>query len=190
MFLFSSSWFIRFAAGLRLRLLLVRPKFDIAVLTERTLLHQTALLLHQLLDGDVALAEDAEVVADDVAIAALRTGNENGAVVVALLGDIVMRPVAARQAGEGQLVVGRVSEFWTLAFARRCIEAKVGVVVCSSGVFAVAFVLRRGRARRRARLDGRRTRDRVGRARKYQRRATSLGKAAVEKERRRQCRYW
>ncbi|KAG7152324.1 hypothetical protein HYQ46_011828 [Verticillium longisporum] len=83
----------------------VLPEFDIAVLAEGALLDELALLAHEVLDGNVALAKDLEVVADDVAVAAAGTGDEDGAAVVALLGDVVGGLGVARRAGEGEAVV-------------------------------------------------------------------------------------
>lgn len=85
---------------------LVRPKLDVAVLTEAAPLDQPALFPHQVLDGYLAVAKDVEVVADDVPIAAAGTGDERRAGVVALFGDVVVGAVAAGDAGEGELVVG------------------------------------------------------------------------------------
>lgn len=82
----------------------VLPELDVAVLAEGAALDELTLLAHEVLDGQAVVAKDVEVVADDVTVAARGAGDENGAVVVALLGDIVGGARAAGQAGEGQLV--------------------------------------------------------------------------------------
>lgn len=79
----------------------VFPELHVAILAEGSALHQLSLVPHEVLDGDVLVPEDAQVVADDVAVAARRAGDEHGALVVALLGHDVRRAVAARHAGEG-----------------------------------------------------------------------------------------
>lgn len=76
-------------------------------------------------------------------IAALGAGDEDGAGVVALLGDVVVGAVAARDAGEGELVVGVGLDRGT--FALGC--GRLGV--CFAGGLP--------------RLDGRRPGDGVGR---------------------------
>ena len=58
------------------------------------------------------------MIADDVAIAAAGAGDERGPVVIGLLGDIVVGAVAARFAGERELVIG-VSRLGSLALAAR-----------------------------------------------------------------------
>ena len=61
------------------------------------------------------------MVADDVAVTAAGTGDQDGAVVVALLGDFVAGAVTAGDAGEGQLVMGLLGDSlgrleWSFAF--------------------------------------------------------------------------
>ena len=84
----------------------VLPKLDVAVFTQRAPFDELALLPHEILDRDLAVAEDVEVVAYDVSVTALRAGDQDAAVVVALLRDVVRRARAAGDAGEGELVGG------------------------------------------------------------------------------------
>jgi hypothetical protein len=82
----------------------VLPELDVAILAEGPPLDEATLLAHEVLDGQAFVAKDFEVVADDMTVSARWAGDEHGAVVVALLGDVVGRPRAAGDAGEGQLV--------------------------------------------------------------------------------------
>lgn len=97
------------------------PKFDVSILAEAAPFDQLALLTHNVFDGDLFIAKNVEMVADDVPIAAFWTGNEGRALVVRLLGDVVVRAVVAGQAGERQLVVCWIGELWTSALGRRLI---------------------------------------------------------------------
>lgn len=94
----------------------LRPELDIAVLTQTSSLDELSLFPHEILDGDLAVAKDIQMVADDVAVSASGAGNKRRAVVVALLGDVVVGAVAAGHAGEGQLVV-RLLDLWPLTLA-------------------------------------------------------------------------
>lgn len=96
----------RLASGLRRGLFLIGPELDIAILAQTPPLNQLALLPHQILNGDLPVAKDVEVIADDVTVVALRAGDEDRAGVVPLLGDVVVGAVAAGHAGEGDLVIG------------------------------------------------------------------------------------
>lgn len=87
------------------RLSIVFPKLNIAVLSQGPLFDKLALLAHEVLYGKGAVAEDVEVVGDDVAVAAAGAGDENGAAVVALLGDVVGGLGVAGRAGEAEAVV-------------------------------------------------------------------------------------
>lgn len=107
----------------------VLPELDVAVLSEGAPLDEAALLAHEVLDGQAAVAEDVEVVADDVAVAARGAGDEHGAVVVALLGDVVGGSRAARDAGEGQLV-GRLLWGVGCGFGRFWARNRVGEAYC------------------------------------------------------------
>lgn len=82
----------------------VLPELDVAVLAEGPPLDETALLAHEVLNGQALVAKDIQVVADDVSVAARGAGDEYRAVMVALLGDVVGGARAAGDAGEGQLV--------------------------------------------------------------------------------------
>lgn len=84
-----------------LRVALLRPKLDITVLAQTAPFDQLPLLAHQILNRHLLVTEDAQVVADDMTVAAAGTRDERRAVVICLLGDVVMRAVAARVAGEG-----------------------------------------------------------------------------------------
>lgn len=59
------------------------------------------------------------MVADNVSIATAGARNEDRTGVVALLGNVVMRPMAARNACEGELVVRGVCDFGPFALASR-----------------------------------------------------------------------
>ncbi len=87
------------------RRLLVLPELDVAILAEGAPLDKLALLAHDVLDGNLTVTKDTEVVADDVSVAALGAGDQDGAVVIALLRDGVRRPCIARRAGKGQPVM-------------------------------------------------------------------------------------
>lgn len=121
----SSRSLALFRAGVLLGVGLLRPELNVAVLTKRTSLDKLALLPHQVLDCDLIRAEDAQMVADYVAVAALWASNQSRAVMVALLGHIVVRAMAARDASEGQLVV-RLLGLGSLALA-----------LCASGLGAL-----------------------------------------------------
>lgn len=97
---------------------LVRPELDVPVLAQGATLDELALFAHEVLDRQLLVAKDAKVVANDMTIAALGAGDENGAGVVTLLGDIVVGAVAAGDAGEGELVVGAGLDRGTLALGR------------------------------------------------------------------------
>jgi len=83
----------------------VVPKLDIAV--QRAPLDEPPLLPHQVFHGYPLVAEDLEVVGDDVAVLAARAGDQDGPVVVPLLADLVLAAGAAGDAGECQLVLRR-----------------------------------------------------------------------------------
>ncbi|TAQ84976.1 hypothetical protein B7494_g6688 [Chlorociboria aeruginascens] len=80
------------------------PKFQIAVFAQRAFLHQLPPLLHQIFHRDIALSKYVEMVGNYVPVAARGAGYEDGAVVVALLGD-----------AEGGGRRGDSSEGWNLA---------------------------------------------------------------------------
>lgn len=107
----------------------VLPELDVAVLAEGAPLDEAALLAHEVLDGQAAVAKDVEVVADDVAVAARGAGDEHGAVVVALLGDVVGGARAAGDTGEGQLV-GRLLWGVGCGFGRSWARNGVGEACC------------------------------------------------------------
>ncbi len=79
----------------------VLPELNVAVLAQRAALDQAATLAHQLLSRDAGLAEQTQVVGDDVAVAAAGTRDQHRPVVIALLGDGVLRARTAGHAGEG-----------------------------------------------------------------------------------------
>lgn len=113
-------------AALPSTLLFFWPKLNVAVFPEAAALHQPALFPHQVLDGDFPVPKDVQVIADDVSVAAARACDEGRARVVTLLGDVVVRSVAARQAGEGQLVVRRVRGRWP-ALAGGSVAGRAGL---------------------------------------------------------------
>lgn len=57
-------------------------------------------LPHQILNGEILVGEKSQVIADDVAVLATGTGDEDGAVVVAVFGDGVGGARVAGFAGE------------------------------------------------------------------------------------------
>lgn len=85
----------------------ILPKLQVAVLTQCAPLHQDALVLQYILYGDFVFPENTQVIGDDMAVSARWAGDEDAAVVVALLGDVVGGPRAAGDAGEGEFVRGR-----------------------------------------------------------------------------------
>lgn len=99
----------------------IRPKLNVAVLAQAASLDQSSLFAHQILNCHLSVAKDVEVVADYVPVAAAGAGNEDGPRVVPLLGDVVVRAVAAGDACEGELVVGRVLGLGPLAFCQWCV---------------------------------------------------------------------
>lgn len=87
---------------------IIRPKLDVAVLTQAAPLHELSLLLHDFLDRDTLLIpKDPQVITDDMSVPAFWTRNERRARVVPLFRDIVVAAMPTRHAGEGELVVGR-----------------------------------------------------------------------------------
>lgn len=116
------------------RRLLVLPKLDVAILTEGAPLDELALLAHDIFDGNLTVTKDTEVVADDVSVAALGAGDQDGAAVVALLRDCVRRPGVAGRAGKGQLVV------WL-----RLLSGELGLLAFAFAVLGSVFWRRRRR---------------------------------------------
>lgn len=93
--------------------LLIWPELNISVLTQTSPLDQLSLLPHDVLNRDLPVAKDVQVVRDDVSVAAARACNQDRSLVVALLGDVVLRAAAARLARKRELVVCIVAE-WAL----------------------------------------------------------------------------
>ena len=76
------------------------PELNIAILAQASSLDELSLFPHEILNGDLAVAKDIQMVADDVTVSTSRAGNKRRAVVVALLGDVVVGSMAAGHAGE------------------------------------------------------------------------------------------
>lgn len=121
---------LRFLRGLST---LVWPELDVAGLTQAPPPDELALLAHDILDGLLLVAKDAEMVTDDVAVAAVRAGDEGRPPVVPLLGDVVVRAVTAGDAGEGELVVCLIRN-WSLALGPGRLVRRVVLWVGGSGL--------------------------------------------------------
>ena len=96
--------------------MVVRPELDIPIFSQAPPLDELSLLPQQILHRDLPVAEDAQMITDDVTVPALWTCDERRAGVVALLGDVVMGAVAAGDASEGELVVGGALDLGTITF--------------------------------------------------------------------------
>jgi hypothetical protein len=88
------------------------PHAELALLEEgRQWLTIGQLLLQNIFERNRIVAEDLEMIRDQVARLAVRTCYESGAVMIALFGDTVRRPMAAWVAAKCKLV-GRSQIFW------------------------------------------------------------------------------
>lgn len=87
--------------------LLLWPELNVPILPQTASLNELTLFPHQVLHCDLPIAENIQMVANDMSIPAAGTGNQRRAPMVALLRDIVMRSVPARHTRKRDLVA-----FW------------------------------------------------------------------------------
>lgn len=80
------------------------PELNVPFFAQGALLDLLPALAEDIFDVDLGVAEDLEIIRDDVAVAAARASHEDCAVVIALLGDLVARARRAGLACEDELV--------------------------------------------------------------------------------------
>lgn len=91
---------------LPLRLRAIIPKLDIPLGAELPLLQQHTLFPQDILHGDGSIGENLHMIGNQMTVLTSRTRDENGAVVVALLGDTMRAAIGTDLAGEGHFVRG------------------------------------------------------------------------------------